>query len=66
MLERAANDVPSKTAVVDGDRRKTFKELNDMADALAASFSGRGFGKGDRVAIYMPNSIELMVAFYAL
>jgi fatty-acyl-CoA synthase len=66
VLERAANNVPNKTAVVDGDRRKTFKELNDMADALAASFSGLGFGKGDRVAIYMPNSIELMVAFYAL
>jgi acyl-CoA synthetase (AMP-forming)/AMP-acid ligase II len=66
VLERAASDVPSKTAVVDGDRRKTFKELNDMTDALAASFSGLGFRKGDRVAIYMANSIELMVAFYAL
>jgi fatty-acyl-CoA synthase len=64
-LERAAKDVPNKTAVVDGERRRTFKGLNDMADALAASFSELGFGKGDRVAIYMPNSIELMVAFYA-
>jgi non-ribosomal peptide synthetase component E (peptide arylation enzyme) len=66
VLERSANDVPDKTAVVDGDRRKTFKELNHMADALASSFSKLGFGKGDRVAIYMANSIELMVAFYAL
>jgi acyl-CoA synthetase (AMP-forming)/AMP-acid ligase II len=66
VLERAANDVPNKIAVVDGDRRKTFKKLNDMADALAASFSGLGFAKGDRVAIYMANSMELMVAFYAL
>ena len=66
VLERSANGVPDKTAVVDGDRRKTFKELNHMADALASSFSRLGFGKGDRVAIYMANSIELMVAFYAL
>jgi acyl-CoA synthetase (AMP-forming)/AMP-acid ligase II len=65
-LERAVKNVPNKTAVVDGDRRKTFKELNDMADALAASFSRLGFVKGDRVAIYMANSLELMVAFYAL
>jgi non-ribosomal peptide synthetase component E (peptide arylation enzyme) len=51
MLERAAKDVPNKTAVVDGERRRTFRELNDMADALAAGFSELGFGKGDRVAI---------------
>jgi acyl-CoA synthetase (AMP-forming)/AMP-acid ligase II len=66
VLEKAAKAVPNKTAVVDGERRKTFKELHHMADALAASFSELGFGKGDRVAIYMPNSIELMAAFYAL
>jgi acyl-coenzyme A synthetase/AMP-(fatty) acid ligase len=37
-----------------------------MADALAARLAGIGFEKGDRAAIYMKNSIELMVAFYAL
>ena len=66
VLEKASHEVPDKIAVVDGQERKTFRELNDMADALAASFSGLGFGKGDRVAIYMANSVELMVAFYAL
>ncbi len=66
VLERGAQSVPDKTAVVDGERRRTFKELNDMADALAASLSEIGFKKGDRVAIYMKNSIELMVAFYAV
>jgi fatty-acyl-CoA synthase len=66
VLERSAHEVPDKTAVVHGDRGKTYKELNDMADALAASFSELGFKKGDRVGIYMTNCIELMVAFYAL
>jgi acyl-CoA synthetase (AMP-forming)/AMP-acid ligase II len=66
VLERGAKEVPDKTAVVDGDRRRTFKELNHMADALAASFSKLGYKKGDRVAIYMTNSIELMATFYAL
>jgi len=66
VLEKAANEVPDKTAVVDGERLKTYKELNELADALAASFSALGFSKGDRVGIYMANSIELMVAFYAL
>ena len=37
-----------------------------MTDALAASLSDIGFQKGDRVGIYMKNSLELIVAFYAL
>jgi acyl-CoA synthetase (AMP-forming)/AMP-acid ligase II len=66
VLERAADQVPDKTAVVDEDRRKTYKELNSMVDALAAGLAEIGFKKGDRVAIYMKNSLEFVVAFYAL
>jgi fatty-acyl-CoA synthase len=66
VLERAAHQSPDKIAVVDGDRRTTYKELNTMVDALAASIAEMGFKKGDRVAIYMKNSIEFVVAFYAL
>ena len=66
VLERATDQVPDKTAVVDGDRRKTYKELDTMVDALAAALVEIGFRKGDRVAIYMKNSLEFMVAFFAL
>ena len=66
VLEEAAGQVPDKTAVVDGDRRKTYTELNSMVDALAAAIAEIGFKKGDRVAIYMKNSLEFVVAFYAL
>ncbi|MBW1721226.1 MAG: acyl--CoA ligase [Deltaproteobacteria bacterium] len=66
VLERGASAVPDKVAVVDGERRITYRELNAMADALACSFSALGFEKGDRVAIYMKSSIEFIVTFYAL
>ena len=66
VLERAAEFAPDKTALVEGAQRKTYSELNGMADALAASLSELGFKKGDRVAIYMKNSIEFVVTFYAL
>jgi len=66
VLEKGAAQVPDKIAVIDGDQRKTYKELNDMADALAASLTRIGFQKGDRAAIYMKNSLELEIAFYAL
>jgi acyl-coenzyme A synthetase/AMP-(fatty) acid ligase len=66
ILERGAAEVPDKIVVVDGNQRKSYKELNAMADALAARLTEIGFKKGDRAAIFMKNSIELMVAFYAL
>jgi fatty-acyl-CoA synthase len=66
VLERAAALAPDKTAVVDGDRRKTYRELNEMATSLAIALSELGFSKGDRVAIYMKNSLEFVIAFYGL
>jgi acyl-CoA synthetase (AMP-forming)/AMP-acid ligase II len=66
VLERGASQVPDKIAVIDGSSRKTYSELNSMANALAVSLAEIGLEKGDRIAIYAPNSIEFMVAFYAM
>ena len=66
VLERGAAHVPDKTAVVDGKLRKTYDELNRITDALAAALADIGLKKGDRAAIYMKNSFELIIAFYAL
>lgn len=66
VIERGAKSAPAKTAVVCKNERKTYKEMSDLSNALAAGLSGLGIQKGDRIAIYMPNSIELMIAFYAL
>ena len=66
ILERGAAQVSAKTAVVDGDQRKSYSELNAMANALANSLADIGLKKGDRAAIYMKNSLELVVAFYAM
>jgi len=66
MLARSCSSVPEKIAVVDGDRRISYKDLNEMVCRLACSLSDLGLKKGDRVAVYMKNSIELIVIFYAL
>jgi fatty-acyl-CoA synthase len=66
VLERAANLAPEKVAVVDGERRKTYRELDEAATNLALNLSELGFVKGDRVSVYMKNSLELVIAFYGL
>lgn len=66
IMDRGAEAVPEKVAVIEGDTRKTYRELNDAVNALAGGLSELGFRKGDRVSIYMKNSVELITAFYAL
>ena len=65
-LEQSGSIAPHKIALVEGEKRKTFKELDTMATALAASLQELGISKGDRVAIYMKSSIEFVVSFYAI
>jgi fatty-acyl-CoA synthase len=66
VLERAAGLVPTKVAVIDGERRTTYQELDALATSAAVRLSELGCKKGDRAAIYMKNSLELVIAFYAL
>jgi fatty-acyl-CoA synthase len=65
MLRDSARAVPGKEALVSGPVRMTYKELDERVTAFAASLRNLRIGKGDRVAIYMKNSAELTIAFYA-
>ena len=66
VLEKAAVESTDKVVIIDEDARITYSQLNARAEALAVSLAEMGFKKGDRVAIYMKNSLELVTAFYAL
>lgn len=59
----AARD-PSAVAVVDRDRRITYAGLLAQAEGVAAALAARGVGRGDRVALVLPNCAETAVAFY--
>src|SRR5262249_28581776 len=50
--------VPAREAVVRGDRRVTYQELEARANRLAHALAARGIGQGDHVAVYLVNSIE--------
>ena len=64
-LRRAAKLAPDHTAIVDGERRTTFAELDAAAERLAGGLRAHGVGPGDRVALLMPNGLEAAVAIYA-
>jgi long-chain acyl-CoA synthetase len=44
----------------------TYRELDDLSDALAVALGENGVKKGDRVAIVLPNCAQFVIAFYAI
>lgn len=60
----AADRYASHTAVIEDGKSVTYGELAHMAAIFASFLSSRNVKKGDRVAIFLPNSIELIVALF--
>ena len=66
LVTQAAVELPKGEAVVDGDRRLTWVELADAVDDAARAFHHRGIPAGGRVALWMGNSADWVIAYYAL
>src|SRR5262245_51603080 len=65
-LERTLHVFPEKVGVVDGDRRITYRELGQRVYRLASALRARGIEKGDRVALLLRNSLEMLEAHFAI
>ena len=66
LLARAALRRPDAEAVVDGQRRLTYGELDARAAAAARGFGRLGVARGDRVLLALRNRLEHVVAYWAL
>ncbi|MCE2520106.1 MAG: long-chain-fatty-acid--CoA ligase [Alphaproteobacteria bacterium] len=66
VLPAAADQFGNKTALVAGDRRFSFTELNELSNRLANGLRGIGVEAGDRVTLYAPNSWEWVVSYHAI
>jgi fatty-acyl-CoA synthase len=65
-LERTAAAFPTRTAVVDGERRLTWDELRDRSRRLAVALQEIGIERGDRVAFLALNTTELLEAHFGV
>src|SRR5512142_1496913 len=66
VLERMARQLPDHEALVSPDRRFTFAQLHDEVRRAAAAMIALGVGRGDRVAIWSPNTWHWVVACLAI
>ena len=66
LLRRTALRLPEKVAVIDGERRFTYRELDRYSDRFAAALLGGDVSPGDRVALLAPNCVEFVLAFFGI
>src|SRR6266567_5740381 len=65
-LRRAAYMYPEKVAVVDGERRYSYRDLAERSWRLANALRSAGLGKGDRVATLLFNSSAMLEAHFGV
>jgi acyl-CoA synthetase (AMP-forming)/AMP-acid ligase II len=66
MVLSAADRFGDVEAVVDGPLRLNYSELVERIRCAAGAFADLGIQKGERVAIWAPNSAEWMIAAFGL
>src|SRR5262249_21456387 len=60
IYESVADALAERVALIQGDRERTWAEVDDRAARLAAAFSAAGLKPGSKVASYLYNSSEYM------
>lgn len=65
-LEQSAVRLPGKVALVCEGQRLTYSQLDEMANRVAHALIEMGVGRGDRVGLYLDNSVEAVVGIFAI
>jgi HIP---CoA ligase len=66
MVLSAADRFGDAEAIVDGPLRLTFAEVTERIRCAAGAFADLGIAKGERVAIWAPNSADWIIAAFGL
>jgi acyl-CoA synthetase (AMP-forming)/AMP-acid ligase II len=65
LFESVADAVPERLALVCGEQRRTFAELDERATRLANFLRDRGVQPGQHVGLYLYNCAEYLEAAIA-
>jgi len=66
VLRAAALAAPDREAVVTADERVTFQQLLERVRLFSRAAVARGWERGDRIAIWAPNTLDWVVASLGL
>jgi len=66
VLRKTAEEHPEKTAITYFEGEITYGELDALSDQFAVALAKLGVKKGDRVAIFLPNIPQFVIAYFGI
>jgi long-chain acyl-CoA synthetase len=66
LLVKTAKEHPEKAAIAYFDGEITYRELNSLSNKFAAALAALGVKKGERVALFLPNIPQFVIAYYGV
>ena len=65
-LTLAAQKHPEKIALICGEERWTYSAIDQDSNQLAAALGNMGLHRGDRVVVFLDNSVESVISLYGI
>lgn len=65
-IARHARLAPLATAIVDGPRRVTYRELSEASNRLARTLREHGCARGDRICFAIPKSADAIITILGI
>ncbi|MBW1999851.1 MAG: long-chain-fatty-acid--CoA ligase [Deltaproteobacteria bacterium] len=66
VISRGARYFPGKDAILFGQQRFTYEQLNERVGRVASYLGEQGISRGDRVAVYLDNRPEWIMIYYGI
>ncbi|WP_421385520.1 class I adenylate-forming enzyme family protein [Bacillus salacetis] len=66
LLERNARKYPYQDAVISGEQRVNYFELDQQVNKFASALKQQGITSGDKVVLFMPNTLEFAITYFSV
>jgi long-chain acyl-CoA synthetase len=66
LLAESAKKYPNTPCTIFKGAEITYREMDELTDRLAAGLADLGVKKGDRVGLFMPNTPQFVIAYFAI
>lgn len=65
LLARNATKYAQQEAVICQGRRMSYSQLDAQVNALAYALQSHNIEKGDRIVLFLPNTVEFIISYFA-
>ena len=66
VLDKSEKTYPENTALIFMGKKISYRKLRELADRFATALTDLGVEKGDRIALFLPNCPQYVIAFYGI